>query len=289
MWHSVESAITKSTGKAFSIENKSPISGGDINLAFHISGKDQNYFVKVNNKTAYDNLAQEWYSLDQLATLSDVKSPKPIAIGSTLDKSFLVLEYLALTSGSDSQWFQIGQQLALMHQVCTHGEFGWQNDNYLGHTRQPNKWQKNWSVFFAEQRIGWQLASLEEKSILLGNIDYICAHCQKLLAHHHPQPSLLHGDLWQGNVSFTELQGVFYDPACYCGDREADIAMTELFGLFPASFYQGYQAIYPLSKSYAKRKLLYNFYHVLNHANMFGGIYIDQSKASLQRILSTPS
>ncbi|REL28873.1 fructosamine kinase family protein [Thalassotalea euphylliae] len=289
MWHTIETAISESTGKAFSIQSKAPISGGDTNLAFHVSGNDQAYFVKVNEKHALASFEQEYYSLEQLSYLTNISSPKPVTIGCSLDKSFLVLEYWQFVQGSASLWYQLGQQLALMHQSCTHGEFGWQSDNFIGHTRQPNTWQKNWSMFFAEQRIGWQLTLLEEKSIQLGDIDHICGHCHDLLAHHHPEPSLLHGDLWQGNVGFTELSGVIYDPACYYGDREADIAMTELFGLFPTSFYQGYQATFPLSKRYAKRKLLYNFYHILNHANMFGGVYIKQAKANLHRILSLPS
>lgn len=104
---------------------------------------------------------------------------------------------------------------------------------------------------------------------------------------HHPTPSLLHGDLWHGNVGFCEQNPVIYDPACYYGDHEADLAMTELFGSFPEEFYQGYQSVLPISPQYKQRKLVYNFYHILNHANLFGGVYIEQSKALLKRIITT--
>ncbi|NMP32442.1 fructosamine kinase family protein [Thalassotalea sp. M1531] len=287
MWQTIANAISEVTGQEFVIRDKHAITGGDINLAYKITNGSHSYFVKINQKQTLDNFEQEAYSLKQLSNLIDIKCPLPLVSGTSIDKSFLVIEYLNFNNGTPQHWFQFGQQLAQMHQKVTHGEYGWQEDNYIGQNLQPNPWQKNWSMFFAEQRIGWQLQLLEEKSIKLGNINHICQHCHDLLVSHHPRPSLLHGDLWQGNVSFSNNTGVIFDPACYYGDRETDIAMTELFGQFPSDFYQGYQTTFPLQKNYEQRKPLYNFYHVLNHANMFGGVYIDQAKASLHRILST--
>ncbi len=212
--------------------------------------------------------------------------PNVITLGTTLDKSFLVLSYFAFESPVLQDWYQLGQQLALMHKHATHGQFGWQDDNFIGHTLQPNHWQSNWRTFFAEQRIAWQLQLLKEKSITLGDIDHIANTCHDVLLHHQVTPSLVHGDLWQGNIGFTEHSPVIFDPACYYGDREVDIAMTELFGKLPEQFYQGYQETYPLAHHYEQRKLVYNFYHILNHANLFGGIYIEQSKAMLSRIFA---
>ena len=175
-----------------------------------------------------------------------------------------------------------------MHYETRHGQFGWQHDNYIGSTIQPNQWSSNWTTFFADQRIAWQLQLLSERSIILGNIEHIAQVCHDALLHHQVTPCLVHGDLWQGNTGFSGEQAMIFDPACYYGDREVDIAMTELFGHFPDDFYHGYQAEYPLDDGYGQRKLVYNFYHILNHANIFGGIYIDQAKAALSRIMSLP-
>jgi fructosamine-3-kinase len=106
----------------------------------------------------------------------------------------------------------------------------------------------------------------------------------RMLEGHEPQPSLLHGDLWSGNVGFTAEGPVVFDPAVYYGDREADLAMTELFGGFPREFYEAYNEVYPLSAGYEERKHLYNLYHLLNHLNLFGGGYLGQVKATLRRL-----
>ncbi len=174
----------------------------------------------------------------------------------------------------------------MMHQLTTQPQFGWQEDNYIGTTIQPNKWSNNWRTFFIEQRIAWQLQLLQEKSITFGDTEHILALCKEVLQHHQVQPSLLHGDLWQGNIGFTSNAAYVFDPACYYGDREVDIAMTELFGHFPQAFYDGYQQQFPLSNNYEQRKLLYNFYHILNHCNLFAGQYITQAKAILSRLFA---
>ena len=199
-----------------------------------------------------------------------------------------MLDYIDFSKAKPILWYQLGQQLAQMHYETRHGQFGWQHDNYIGSTIQPNQWSSNWTTFFADQRIAWQLQLLSERSIRLGNIEHIAQVCHDALLHHQVTPCLVHGDLWQGNTGFSGEQAMIFDPACYYGDREVDIAMTELFGHFPDDFYHGYQAEYPLDDGYGQRKLVYNFYHILNHANIFGGIYIDQAKAALSRIMSLP-
>ena len=285
MWRIIEQAISESIGNTFEIQDKKSVTGGDINIAFQVFDNRLSFFVKLNDKDCLENFEQECYALQQIEQLSPLSVPQPIAVGITLDKSYLVLNFQHFSN--HDHWQKLGADLATMHLSCTHGEYGWQNDNFIGTTLQPNPWQKNWAMFFAEQRIGWQLQLLAEKSIYLGDIDHISEHIHQLLLHHHPRPSLLHGDLWQGNIGFTETECFVFDPASYYGDRECDIAMTELFGQFPEQFYHGYKSQFPLAKGYEERKHIYNFYHILNHANLFGGVYIDQSKAMLQRLLST--
>lgn len=286
MWQSIEKNISQAIGESFTVKHKQIVTGGDINLCYWLSDYHHNYFIKLNDKSKLEQFESEAYSLSQISQLNTLHCPQVVTYGSTLDKSYLVLEYLPLNNGSEHNWHQFGRQLAQMHLNSSHGQFGWQQDNYIGNTRQPNNWQSNWKTFFSEQRIGWQLQLLAEKSIHLGNIEYIVEICHDLLLHHQVTPCLVHGDLWQGNIGFNDCGIYVYDPASYYGDREVDVAMTELFGHLPSSFYRGYQEVYPLEKDFDKRKLVYNFYHVLNHANLFGGVYIIQAKANLTRILA---
>jgi fructosamine-3-kinase len=286
MWQCIEQAITAKTGEKFAIENKRLISTSETNLAFQLSDVQHNYFVKIKDKSHFNHFESEAYALNQIDSLKQVTCPKVIALGNTRNKSFIVLDYIPFAQATEQDWHHFGAKLAMMHKCSSHGQFGWQHDNYIGNTLQPNNWRSNWKTFFAEQRVAWQLQLLSEKSIKLGDIDHIADICHDILNHHNVKPCLVHGDLWLGNLGFTDSASVIYDPACYYGDREVDIAMTELFGQLPYDFYQGYQDIFPLDKGYEQRKLIYNFYHILNHANLYGGIYIDQSRALLSRILS---
>jgi fructosamine-3-kinase len=304
MWHCIEQAISDETGNPFYISEKQEISTRGAttssftglydnkepppNLSFKISDGDRSYFLKINSKDYLENFQAEAYSLKQLNSLANIASPKVTAIGTSLNKSFLILDYIDFSRAKPMLWYQLGQQLAQMHYETRHGQFGWQHDNFIGSTIQPNHWSSNWTTFFSDQRIAWQLQLLSERSIMLGNIEHITQVCHDALLHHHATPCLVHGDLWQGNTGFSGEQAMIFDPACYYGDREVDIAMTELFGHFPDDFYHGYQAEYPLDDGYGQRKLVYNFYHILNHANIFGGIYIDQARAILSRIMSLP-
>lgn len=286
MWQTIEQEITQVIDEPFNIKHKQVVTGGDINLCYWLSNYQRNYFIKLNDKSRLQQFESEAYSLAQIKQLNIMACPNVVTTGTTLDKSFLVLEYLPFNHASNQNWYLFGKQLATMHKQSSHGQFGWQHDNYIGTTPQPNSWQSNWRTFFAEQRIGWQLQLLAEKSVKLGSIDHIINVCHDALLHHQVTPCLVHGDLWQGNVGFSDNAAYIFDPASYYGDREVDIAMSELFGQMPDEFYQGYQEVFPLDADYDKRKLIYNFYHILNHANLFGGVYIEQSKANLSRILA---
>lgn len=290
MWHNIARAIAEATGQAFTIQKKQAITGGDTDASFIISGHSNKittqYLVKLNDKSHLPHFEAQAYALEQLTLASTPICPKFVTLGISVNKSFIALNYLSLHPGNTDLWYLLGQQLANMHKTSTHGQFGWPHDNYIGTTLQPNAWSSNWRTFFAEQRIGWQLQLLSEKSIFLGDIDHIATVCHDALSHHQVQPTLVHGDLWRGNVAFTGKHPVIFDPASYYGDREVDIAMSELFGPFPRAFYQGYQTSYPLDSGFEQRKAIYNFYHILNHVNIFGGVYIEQAKATLSRLLS---
>ena len=210
MWHCIEQAISIETGKPFYISTTQEISLGGtkasaftslldnkappLNLTFKVSDGQRSYFIKINNKDYLENFQAEAYSLKQLNTLANIASPKVTTLGTSLDKSFLVLDYIDFSKAKPILWYQLGQQLAQMHYETRHGQFGWQHDNYIGSTIQPNQWSSNWTTFFADQRIAWQLQLLSERSIILGNIEHIAQVCHDALLHHQVTPCLDHGD-----------------------------------------------------------------------------------------------
>jgi len=187
-------------------------------------------------------------------------------------KAFILLEHLDLRRGGDSA--AMGRMLAALHRQ-TGPRFGWHRDNYIGATPQQNAWCDDWAEFWVTRRLEPQISMARDRGF------DVAMPSMRLLENHKPQPSLLHGDLWSGNAGFTSEGPVVFDPAVYYGDREADLAMTELFGGFPREFYRAYNEAFPLPAGYEKRNHLYNLYHLLNHLNLFGGGYLGQVKATL--------
>ena len=189
--------------------------------------------------------------------------------------AYLLLEFLELRSGGD--FASLGTMLAAMHRRQAE-RYGWPRDNYIGATAQPNGWSESWMAFWRERRLEPQLALAARNGY---RIDV--PPVWQLLEGHEPAPSLLHGDLWSGNAGFLpDGAPALFDPAVYYGDREADLAMTELFGGFARQFHSAYEAAWPLAPGYARRKHLYNLYHLLNHLNLFGGGYLAQVRSALR-------
>lgn len=284
MWHFISEQISKCIQQDFICDDIREVKAGDSHKAFKISDGKHRFFVKTNEKYHLPNFEAEAEGLEHLSNTQVFKVPKVICAGLVSDHSFLVLEHIAMTQGNETTWYQFGQALAKLHTNHTQQMYGWQEDNFIGLTPQPNLWQKKWSVFFAEQRIGFMLQLLSEKGHILANIDRVVESVKSLLVGHNPKSSMLHGDLWQGNAGFHKDHPVLFDPAFYFGDRETDLAMTELFGRFPDSFYQGYDDIWPLAADYQYRKPIYQLYHVLNHALLFGGHYLDSAKITLRNL-----
>ena len=202
-------------------------------------------------------------------------------------QAFLVLEYLEMRASGD--YVALGRAIAQVHSA--RGEFfGWRRDNYIGITPQTNRRSNSWSDFWRDARLRPQLELGRKNGFgasLLKKGERLLEAAPRLLSGHAPPPSLLHGDLWSGNAGFVENGApVLFDPAVYWGDREADLAMTELFGGFPPDFYSAYSEIAPLDGGYAMRKTLYNLYHVLNHANLFGGSYAAQAERMIDLLLA---
>ncbi|MGJ8682269.1 fructosamine kinase family protein [Paraglaciecola sp.] len=284
MWHFISEQISQSINTDFICDDVRDIPEGDSHQTFRISDGKHRFFVKVNEKIQLTNFQAEAEGLEHLNKIELFKVPKVITHGVVSNHSFLVLEYIHMQQGDDKGWRNFGHLLATMHREHKQEMFGWQDDNYIGRTPQYNKWQKNWSQFYAEQRIGYQLQRLAEKGHQLANIEKVIESVKTLLGGHNPESSMLHGDLWQGNTGFFKNQAVLFDPAFHYGDRETDLAMTELFGRFPEEFYQGYNDNWPLSTDYQYRKPIYQLYHTLNHALLFEGHYLDSAKTMLKNL-----
>jgi fructosamine-3-kinase len=222
-----------------------------------------------------------------ITATNTLRVPQPIAHGIVGEQSFLVLEYLELSSRGDAK--RLGEQLAALHR-CKAKTFGFAQNNFIGTTLQPNAWKDDWIDFWREQRLGFQLQLAAEKGYggqLQSMGKKLSDALPAFFEGYTPQPSLLHGDLWSGNHAFTEDGApTIFDPATYYGDRECDLAMTELFGGYPANFYSAYRAEWPLHEGYEIRRDLYNLYHVLNHANLFGGGYVRQAEQLMKDLLA---
>lgn len=285
MWASISEQLTQALGHAFPIKEKQAIDGGNISHVYRISNGRDSYVVKVNTRDFLPQYQAEEDSLMRLSHTHTIMVPKAIISGQTKSHAFIILEDLPSSPlQSESCSYQLGQQLAKLHQWGEQKQYGYDDDNFIGAIPQPNVWTNKWHQFFAEQRIGWQLQLLKEKNMALVEIESFVALIKERLSHHHPKPALLHGDLWRDNVGQTPSTPICYDPASYWGDRECDLAMTELFGQFPASFYDGYHSIWPLDEGYPHRKAIYNLYHILNHCYLFGGDYLNHAIVLIDEI-----
>ncbi|MBC1195810.1 fructosamine kinase family protein [Microcystis aeruginosa BLCCF158] len=286
MWTQIARHITQTTEKPFEIEKSHPVSGGCINQGYAVSGNSLIYFVKINQANQEAMFAAEALGLKQIHATKTIRVPEPICWGIADKSSYLVLEWLEFGGGNSQSWEKMGRNLAHLHQVSLSDRFGWHCNNTIGSTPQINTISNNWADFFAHQRIGYQLRLAKERGGNFPDEDQVIPAISEILSQHQPHPSLVHGDLWSGNAAITvDGEPVILDPATYWGDREVDLAMTELFGGFPAAFYRGYNDVFPLDAGYQKRKTLYNLYHILNHFNLFGGGYASQANRMLQEIL----
>lgn len=286
IWNTIDHAISAACGTPFRAQRRSALGGGCINSSYQLSAGIQHYFVKLNLANRREMFVAEAEGLQALANSAAIRVPTVICYGIANDQAYLVLEYLPLTTRGDHA--QLGQALARLHRH-TGQRYGWHRDNTLGATPQHNTYMDSWLDFWREQRLDFQLALAAENGFrgsLQAKGRELVNGLDALLGTHQPAPSLVHGDLWSGNYAFTtEGTAVIFDPAVYYGDRETDLAMTELFGGFGNDFYAAYHAEYPLPPGYETRKLLYNLYHVLNHLNLFGGGYLRQAEAMIDELL----
>ena len=285
----MRAALEAATGLAFKA-GPSPLgAGGGFAACQRWESTAGPVFVKVAPLSREAALEAEAEALGELAATEAVRVPGVLGFGVSGGRAFLALEWVDFGSARAGSEAQLGERLARLHR-STAARFGWHRDNTIGATPQHNDWTVEWPEFFARHRLGFQL-DLAERSGHGGHWleqgRALCGRLEAFFAGYAPQPSLLHGDLWGGNWA-ADASGppVIFDPATYYGDREADLAMTHLFGGFGREFYAAYDAAWPLDRGASARRDLYNLYHVLNHLNLFGGSYRAQAERMIERLLA---
>jgi len=287
-WSGIATAIGNAGGGRVDPSTSCAVGGGCINRAYRLGNGPRVYFVKLNGPERLAMFEAEAAGLEEMADTGTIRVPLPLCTGTTGGESYIVMEYIALGGAGAAGAGEAGHRLAAMH-LASRADFGWDRDNTIGSTPQPNHPEPDWVTFWGRYRLGFQI----ELATRNGYGRRLRDQGERLLAalpaliDHDPVPSLLHGDLWGGNLGFDQDgQPVIFDPAVYYGDREADIAMTELFGGFGKDFYAAYNAAWALDPGYRTRKDLYNLYHILNHLNLFGTGYLGQAEGMMQGLLA---
>ena len=256
-----------------------PVGGGDISSAWRIRSDDTPVFLKTGPANAYDMFLGEAEGLRALASAGAIRVPRVLGCVSSGSESLLALEWIDFDIAGPDIETALGTQLASLHRV-TADQFGWHRDNTIGSTPQKNRWSDDWVSFYGQYRLGYQLELADENGYgsdlqsagrqLIDNLGYY-------FSDYWPEASLLHGDLWGGNWAAANGEPVIFDPAVYYGDRESDIAMTQLFGGFGERFYDAYEAAWPMSPGNQKRILLYQLSHVLSQLNLLGASYLGRA------------
>ena len=264
------------------------VGGGCISPAYRLMCSDGgSLFLKTAPAGAPEAmLICEAEALERIAATGAVRVPHVRAV----TPSWLALEWLEPAAADDAAWGRLGRGLARMHRA-TSERYGWSKANFIGPLPQSNVAADDWPGFWRTQRLEPQMRLAQDQ---LGSATV--ARIERLLDELEPRlgpavvdgPSLLHGDLWYGNVHFTAEGGALIDPSSYYGHREVDLAMAALFGGFPTAFFDAYTAEWPLSRGVAERRPVYQLYYLLVHVNLFGAGYIGRTRAALETALSAP-
>jgi fructosamine-3-kinase len=291
-WRAIAESVHAAGGPRLDTGRVREVGGGCIHDTWRVASPDAgSVFVKLNDASHADNLACEADGLAALARAGAVRVPAVLAQGVAGRTAYLVLEWIDLHAPDAAARAALGAGLAALHRTLG-PRHGWERNNYIGLTPQPNGWSDDWIAFVRDRRIGHQLDLAERRghAALAQAARPLLERIGRLFEGYRPAPSLLHGDLWGGNwLADGDGNPVLFDPAVHYGDRESDLAMTELFGGFGAPFYEAYAAAWPLASGYPARRDLYQLYHVLNHLNLFGGGYAATARRLVDRLLEATS
>jgi len=289
----LERAVMDATRADWSLLAARPVPGGCIHEALCLEGEDAGgktkHFAKLAEIERAPLLAAEAEGLAAIRAAGAVRVPAVVTRGDDGETAWLVLEWLALSPLDTLSGARLGVALAAQHRI-PQAKFGWERDNFIGASPQSNGWSEDWLAFWRDRRVHAQLRMAMANrypSKMIDRGERLLTDSEAFFRTHRPVPSLLHGDLWGGNASaLPDGTPVVFDPAVYCGDREADLAMTELFGGFPKDFHSAYRNAWPLDDGYPVRRDFYNLYHVLNHANLFSGSYVEQAARLIERLIA---
>lgn len=290
----VEAALTAALGQVVTLEGRTPLAGGSINRTEHIETTAGPFVLKSHAAAPAGLFAAEAAGLDALRTSgTSLRIPRVVALDDPPEAPagrplrFLVLEYLAPAARCATFDDELGSGLAELHRPCG-TRFGFVRDTYCGTTPQPNPWTDRWVAFYRDHRLGYQVALAVRTGVLpagrAGTFDRLLANLDTWIDEPADGASLVHGDLWSGNLHTAPDGGpALLDPAAYVAHREAEFGMMLWFGGCRARVYDAYLAAYPLEPGWRDRHWLYRLYHVLNHANLFGGGYVDEAIAIARR------
>jgi len=264
-----------------------PLSGGNINHAFMLEIGAARFFVKLNRAERLSMFVAEEAGLDAIRRSRAIRVPEVYLTSDEGSHACIVMEYIDLAGSPDRDL--LARQLAAMH-GCYHDRFGFDCDNTIGSTPQINEFGDDWIEFWRRHRLGYQLSLARQNGCeprLIDSGNRLAESLGSLFDGYRPRPSLLHGDLWSGNQGADHAGNpVIFDPACYYGDHQADLAMMELFGHPGERFFAIYHEHFPVDDGYPLRRDLYNLYHLLNHANLFGASYAAQSQRIIDHLLA---
>lgn len=301
---SLGNAFSSLYGKDIRLLRTFKLNGGDINKAYGIElSNGIDVFMKANEKQKVDMFICEQENLLAISSTNSIAIPNILAVGTDdgeeVGYSFLLMEYVPEVEKPSDFWENFGNDLANMHKADTSAfvdgkKFGFLKDNYIGNTKQINTPNDSWVEFFKINRLlpQFNLAKKYFDEEYIKKFDILLDRCDEVLI--EPiKPSLVHGDLWSGNVlcgknpqskdDLKKVGAVLIDGACYVGHCEVDIAMSELFGGFESKFYESYKKNGLLQEGYSKRRDIYNLYHVLNHLNIFGTTYLSAAKTIIDK------
>ena len=286
----VAEALAEVLGSRYGRAAFRPSGAGCINETWEAYGPAlEPVFLKIGAGDAATLYRQEEKGLQALRHCDAIRVPGVLGLLEWEDGAALALEFIELHSPRPADDHRIGEALAQLHAVPG-PRFGFDADNFIGRTPQINHWHDDWWTFWCECRLTPQLRLARLKGMrveLQDKVERLIARVPEAFGAHQPRPSLLHGDLWSGNLAVdAEGMPVLFDPAVYFGDGETDIAMTRMFGAQRAAVYDAYHAHIPLQPGAAIRRPLYDLYHWLNHFNLFGVTYLGQVENTVDDLLA---
>ena len=287
----IEQLLGKTLGRAASVVSERALGGGCIHAAVRLELSDGSMvFCKSNPRTGREIFEREAEGLRELARSRVIPVAQPIAVGQAGATAFLLIEWIPTGSRTATTWSDFGRDLAQLHHVARADRFGFAHDNHCGETPQSNRWHDEWIEFWRQERLEPQLRAAQEAGLLprdrtiatfLDRLDRILAGADE-----DGPPSLIHGDLWSGNVLINEQgRAVLIDPAAYFAHREAEFGMIDWMGNFGDAFRRGYEEVWPLSPGSERRIACYRLYHELNHLNLFGGGYRSSCLSTIRSLL----